>query len=313
MRGLGEGGEEFQARHHLRPHSSPYVSRFARLRVPSWLRQLGRHRSGVVSAFLVSAIISMIALSPWLAPYDPLEVDVARKFSPPSRQHLLGTDEIGRDVFSRIILGGRISLLSGILVPALAALLGGLVGIIAGFVGGGTDELLMRVVDVMLAFPSLLLALAIVAALGSSLMNAMIAIMITWIPVYARLLRGQVMAVKGDSYVEAAIALGSGRARLLLRHIIPNCLAPVVVKLTLDVGRAIRYLATLSFLGLGVNPPSPEWGAMVASGRRYLDYWWLPVMPGVAIYLTSLSLSFLGDAISDVLNPRLRDQGVSQV
>jgi peptide/nickel transport system permease protein len=257
-------------------------------------------------AVVVGAWVGLAAGAPLLAPYSPVDLDVMSRLEPPSRAHPFGTDEAGRDTFSRILHGARVTIPAAVGVIAVAGVVGSLVGSVAGYRGGRTDEVLMRLVDVVLAFPSILLAMAITAALGLGLENAMLAIVLVWWPEFARLMRGQVLAVRELEYVAAARALGVPAPRVVWGHVLPNAVSPLVVKATLDVGNAIILVAALSFLGLGAVPPAPEWGAMIAAGRAKFEYWWVATFPGLAILSVVLGFNFLGDGLQDVLNPRLR-------
>lgn len=242
-----------------------------------------------------------------IAPYDPIQQNLDLAFAPPSIAHLLGTDDLGRDLLSRTIYGARISLLAGIVSVGIALVIGVSVGLVAGYWGGTLDQVLMRLMDALLAFPGLILALAITAALGSDLINALIAIGIVGIPTYARLTRGQVLSVREFAFVEAARAVGTSDARILARHVLPNVSAPLIVQASLSVAFAILAEASLSFLGLGAKPPTPSWGAMVSLGRDYLDQApWVVFVPGGAIFLAVLGFNFVGDALRDALDPRLR-------
>jgi len=247
--------------------------------------------------------------APIVAPKDPLALDVIVRFRPPSREFLLGTDYLGRDILSRVIFGARISLLSGFIVPSVAALIGVALGSVSGFVGGGTDEVLMRAADVLLCLPDLIFPMVIVGALGPSLGNALLALIIVNIPIYARLSRGDIKNLKQTSFVEACRAIGMSNVRVLIRHLLPNAISTIVVRMTLDIGRVIRTLAMLSFLGLGAQPPTPEWGLMTSMGRNYFRYWWYAVSPGLAIFLVSFSIAIVGDALNDILNPFQRQGG----
>jgi peptide/nickel transport system permease protein len=241
-----------------------------------------------------------------LAPYNPLAQNVMGRFQPPNAQHLFGTDQLGRDVLSRVMYGGRISLPASLLVITSATLIGTLVGATAGYVGGLWDELLMRVTEIFMAFPIIILAMAIAAALGPSVINAVIAMVVVWWPNYARIVRSLVISVKSHEYVEAARAIGASDARILLTTILPNCVAPAVVMATVDVGNAILIFAGLSFLGLGPEPSAPEWGRMVADGVDYFDQWWLSAFPGLAIFSIVMALNFVGDGLRDLADPRTR-------
>jgi peptide/nickel transport system permease protein len=229
------------------------------------------------------------------------------KFQPPNRAHLLGTDYLGRDVLSRILYGGRTSLSIGLLVVAVASLIGVPLGAIAGYYGGWIDDLLMRITDVFLAFPPLLLAIAIAAALGASFTNAMIAIAVTWWPWYARLVRAQTLSVRERHFVEAARSIGVSNLSIISRHVLPNVLAPVLVQATMDIGSAILTGAAISFIGLGVQPPTPDWGNMISIGRIYfIERPWFAGSAGAAIFLVTLAFNLLGDAFRDVADPRTR-------
>lgn len=245
--------------------------------------------------------------APLLSPYDPVKIDTSALLLPPSLAHPFGTDNLGRDLLSRVFYGGQVSLFAGLSVVGMASVLGTLLGTFSGYIGGRIDELVMRTGDMFLSFPSLVLAMAIVAALGPGLNNALVAMAIVWWPSYARLVRGQVLSVRETAYIEAARSLGASHVRIVLGHILPNSLAPILIQMTSDVGRAILTTASLSFVGLGARPPSPEWGALIAGGRQFiLDQWWYPTFPGLAIFVTVLGFGLLGDGLRDVLDPRLR-------
>ena len=264
--------------------------------------------SAVAAAALVVVIawLAVAAAAPLLAPYEPLRQDMAGRLAPPSAAHWLGTDALGRDILSRILHGARISIPVGLAAVGLAALLGALVGGLAGFVGRGLDDAAMRLTDLMLAFPTVILALVITAALGVGIRNAILAIMIAWWPTYARLVRGLVLAVREREYVQVAYALGASDGRVLWRYVAPNVVSSMVVLATLDVGHAILTFASLSFLGLGPPPEVPEWGSMVAAGRNYLDQWWIATFPGLAILSLTIAFNVVGDSLRDFLDPRLR-------
>jgi peptide/nickel transport system permease protein len=258
----------------------------------------------VALIYLVVSVLAVIA-APLLTPYDPLAMSPEQQFLPPSRDHPAGTDLFGRDVATRVLYGGRLSLAIGALAVLIAALPGTALGLLAGYYGRRVDRVISWLVDVMLSFPSILLALTIVAALGSSAGNVAVAVGIANIPNYARLARGQVLSVRRRPYVRAAVAIGCTNFRILLRHILPNILGPMLVLATLDVGWAILNTSALSFLGLGVQPPAPEWGAMLNEGRGYLrDAPWVTIAPGLAIALTVLAVNLLGDFLRDALDPR---------
>lgn len=255
-----------------------------------------------VALLLFWALVAVAASL--IARYDPVAQQLTERLRPPSTAHWFGTDELGRDVFSRVVHGTRISLPVGLIVIAFAFAVGSFVGALAGYIGGTFDLLVMRLADITLAFPSIVLALAIATVLGPDLRNAVIAMVAVWWPEYARLMRAQVLAVRHLEYVTAAEALGMSRSRILLRHIIPNTVSPLVVKASLDVGTAILTLAALSFIGLGAVPPTPEWGSMISSGRYKFYSWWMTAFPGLAILSVVMAFNFLGDGVRDAFDPR---------
>ncbi len=255
----------------------------------------------VVIGWLVVALIA-----PAIAPYTPLAQDVRNRIQPPSVAHPAGTDELGRDVFSRVLYGARITIPAGIVVILFGSLLGSAVGALAGFLGGIWDEVIMRLSELFMAFPTIILAMAVTAALGPDIRNAIIALVVVWWPSYARLMRGLVLKVKSNEYVEAANCIGAPKAYILLRTILPNCGAPMLVMTTLDIGNAILTFAGLSFLGLGPEPTSPEWGRMVAVGIDYFAQWWTWLFPGLGIATLVIAFNFIGDGLRDILDPRLR-------
>ncbi len=269
---------------------------------------LPRLRPGMWAGIVVSCLFVVTALAaPWIAPHDPITPVIEDVLRPPSRGHPFGTDELGRDVLSRVIYGSRVSLEVGIVAVGIAATIGTAGGLAAGFYGGTLDAAVMRATDVMLAFPGILLAIAIVATLGPSLVNVIIAVGIGAIPVYARTVRGSTLSVRRMEYMEAARAAGATTARLVLRHVLRNIAAPIVILATLGVGVNILIAAGLSYVGLGAQPPTPEWGAMLSGARQYLrDAWWTAVFPGLAITLTVIGMNLLGDGLRDLLDPRLR-------
>lgn len=263
----------------------------------------------VLGATVVVIWIVVAALAPLVAPYDPIDQDVRARLSAPSAAHLLGTDGLGRDVFSRVLYGGRVSLPVAAIVVALASVFGTIYGGAAGFFGKWLDEGAMRFVDMVLAFPSLILAMAIAAALGPSIQNSMLAMLAVWWPPYARLARGQVLSLKSRDFVTAARALGTPEGKILARHLLPNSVAPILVLMTMDFGNAIIITAALSFLGLGAVPPTPEWGAMVAEGRELMQQWWISTFPGLAIFTVAMACNFVGDGLRDTIDPRSRSRG----
>ena len=265
-----------------------------------------RHRPIPLVGFgIVAGLVLVAVLAPWLAPRDPIAQDLYQRLSPPSWANLMGTDEFGRDILSRVIYGAQISLRIGLLCITIALSGGTTLGLLSGYRGGATDAAIMRVMDVMLAFPSILLAIAIVAVIGPGIDNVMIAVSIVLIPQYARLVRGQVLTVREMAYVEAARALGASDTRIVLRSVLPNCAAPLIVQTSLCLAIAILDAAGLSFLGLGAQPPTPEWGAMLNSGRELLlKAPWVMTFPGLAIFTVALGLNLFGDGLRDALDPR---------
>ena len=269
------------------------------------IRDLARNPLALLGFILIGAIILAALLAPVVAPYSPVAQDLANRLLPPSASHLLGTDELGRDILSRILFGARTTLKIVSLVAVIVTPIGLLIGISAGYFGGMVESVLMRITDVFLAFPKLILALALVSALGPGLDNAIIAIAATSWPVYARVARAEAAAIRHAEFISAVRLLGASPARILFRHIAPLCLSSVVVRLALDMAGVVLTAAGLGFLGLGAQPPIPEWGAMMAAGRQYLtDQWWVAAMPGFAILGASLGFNLLGDGIRDFLDPR---------
>lgn len=262
---------------------------------------------GYAGGVLVVVLLVPAVLAPLLTIYDPEKLSLTQRLRPPGPDHLFGTDEYGRDLFSRILFGARISFEVAATVIVIATVLGVTLGATGAYRGGRWDAVVMRVADVFMAFPDLVLAMALSAALGASLTSAVIAVSIVWWPTYARLIRGQVLSLKQQPFIEAARAVGATELRILTTHLVPNTLSPLVVRITTDVGYAILYTASLGFIGLGAQEPSPEWGRMVATGRFYLlDQWWYATLPGLAIFLAVLGFTWIGDAFRDALDPRLR-------
>jgi peptide/nickel transport system permease protein len=273
-------------------------------RYRAWLQF---RRNGVAMVGLMVALILVVAAlaAPLLTTHDPAAQDLAHRLATPNAQHWLGTDELGRDIYARILFGGRITLGMVVAVVALVAPIGLAVGCIAGYAGGIWDRVLMRITDIFLAFPRLILALAFVAALKPGIPSAIAAIALTAWPAYARLARAETLGFRGTDFIAAARLTGASPARIILRHIAPLCVPTLVVRMTLDMSAIILTAAALGFLGMGAQPPSPEWGSMVASGRRFiLDQWWVPTAPGVAIFAASLAFNLLGDGLRDVLDPK---------
>lgn len=249
-------------------------------------------------------VVSLAA--PLIAPISPEKQDIPNRLSPPSAEHWAGTDQLGRDVLSRVIYGGRLSLPAGLAVIVVAGLIGTFIGALAGYVGGWVEELVLRLTEVFMAFPTIILAMAVAAALGPSLVNAVLAMVVVWWPNYARTVRALVLGVKTRDYVEAAHAVGAKQGRILWRTVLPNCLGPAIVLATIDLGNAILVFAGLSFLGLGPPPNTPEWGRMIADGIEQFDQWWIAAFPGLAIFSVVMAFNFIGDGIRDALDPRLR-------
>jgi ABC-type dipeptide/oligopeptide/nickel transport system permease subunit len=270
-------------------------------------RQMRRNRFAIVGMVILAILIFVAVAAPLIAPYDPYDEDFAKGIQPPSREHLLGTDELGRDLLSRLIYGARISLRVGLIVVGIAGGIGVTLGAISGFYGGLADQVIMRVVDIIYAFPFLVLAIAVASIVGPSLTNTMIVLgCISWIG-YARLVRGQVLSLREEDYVNAARVVGASNWRIIWRHILPNCLGVVIVTATFGVAGAILSASALSYIGMGAQPPTAEWGAMLSNAKKNMRHY--PVMaiaPGMAIMITVLAINFVGDALRDALDPRLR-------
>jgi peptide/nickel transport system permease protein len=269
------------------------------------LRRLVRRRAALIGLAVVVLFVALAVAAPIVAPYDPLATDWRAVRKPPSAHHLFGTDELGRDVLARVIWGARASLMAGLVSVSIALAVAVPLGLISGYLGGAVDSLLMRMIDAMLAIPFLILAIALAAFLGPNLSNAMIAIGVAQTPIFTRLTRGQVLAVKHEDYIEAARAVGNPHRRILLRHILPNILAPIVVQATLAIAAAVIAEASLSFLGLGQQPPTPSWGSMLNTASHFLSQApWMAMWPGLAIFSLVLSFNLLGDGLRDALDPR---------
>lgn len=271
-----------------------------------WLRQLRRNPVVVVGLLVVLGWFVVALAAPWLAPFGPLEQNVPRRLQPPDEVHRFGTDELGRDVLSRVLYGARITIPASLAVVVINSIFGWLVGAVAGFAGRIWDEVMMRVTELFMAFPTIILAMAITAALGPEIRNAVIALVIVRWTNYARLTRGLVIEAKTAEYVEAARALGAKNPYLLFKTLLPNTIAPVVVYGSLDIGNAILLFAGLSFLGLGPEPSSPEWGRMISIGIGFFDQWWMWLFPGLAIASLVMAFNFIGDGLRDMLDPRTR-------
>jgi peptide/nickel transport system permease protein len=276
-------------------------------RPPSLAQRFVRHRGALAGLVILTAVILMAVVGPLIIPLNPYLSDSKATLLPPQSAHVFGTDDLGRDVATRMVHGATLSLLMGFFAVALAVVLGLLLGLPAGYYGAGTDMVVMRGMDIMLAFPSILLALSIVSILGPSLQNAMLAVGISVVPVYVRLVRASSLQTRDLGFVEAARVIGVRDRRIMVRHVLPNVLPPLIVVATLGVATAIIVGASLSFLGLGAQPPTPEWGAMLNEGRGFIrTAWWLTVFPGLAIMITVLAINLIGDGLRDMLDPRMR-------
>jgi peptide/nickel transport system permease protein len=280
----------------------------ARARRWKVLRRAARARLAPFGATVMVLAVLVALVAPVIAPYDPLAQDLGNTLAPPGRTHFLGTDNVGRDVLSRVIWGTRISLLAGLVSVVLAVLAGSLLGVLAGYSGGRVDGLVMRVMDAVLSFPPLVLALALGAVLGAGLTGVLLALGVVYTPTFARLMRGQVLTITARDYVDAARALGAPGWRVAARHVVPNAVNPIIVQASLSVAFAILAEASLSFLGLGIQPPEASWGSMINAGRGYLQQApWIVFGPGAALFVTVVGLNFVGDAVRDALDPRVRE------
>lgn len=266
-----------------------------------------KNKLTLVGFVIVVLIVAIGVLSPIIAPYDPNLMNMPERLAAPSGMHLFGTDEMGRDILSRIMYGARISIVVGVVIVLCSAVIGCFLGSLSGYAGGKIDQAVMAVTDMILAFPSMVLALALTAAMGPGLVNTMLAVIIVRIPMYTRLMRGQVLVQKEQQYVRAAKTFGERPFMIVLRHIVPNCLTPLMVQMTLGIGDAILIASSMSFIGLGAQPPTPEWGAMISTARIYaIDQWWYAAFPGLFILITIMGFNLIGDGIRDILDPRSR-------
>jgi peptide/nickel transport system permease protein len=273
------------------------------------IKQLLKQNKLFAAGLSICLFWVLIALfSRWIAPYDPLAQDLSARFAPPGPEHFCGTDSLGRDILSRVIRGSSISISGSLLTIIFAALVGIIYGGIAGYVSGVVDEIMMRLAELVQAFPTIILAMVISAALGPSLFHTLIAMIIVWWPGFARLMRSAVIQVRTNEYIQAAKQLGASGFRIFFREILPNSVGSVIVMATVDFGSAILLFSGLSFLGLGAPPPTPEWGAMVSDGANYLSYWWIATFPGLAILTMSMGANFIGDGVRDFLDPKLRKE-----
>lgn len=269
--------------------------------------RLKRSPLTILGLAIMVGFISVAIFAPLIAPYDPISINPSERLTPPSKAHFFGTDTAGRDIFSRIVYGSRISLRLGIIVTGLSVVIGSLIGGAVAFLGGRIDDAVMRFTDLCMAFPVFILAMVITASLGPGLTNVMVAIVAIWWTVYARLVRSKVVEVREETYIEAARALGVSGMRIFFKHVLPNSYSPVLVEATLDFGFVVMMGASLGFVGLGAQPPSPEWGAMISTGRSYLKTaWWYPTFPGFAIFFVVLGANLLGDGLRDLLETRTR-------
>lgn len=267
-----------------------------------------RNKLALVGLLFLLFVFGLVIFGPALTPYDPLGIDFSVKLNGPSREHLLGTDNFGRDLMSRIFSGARYTLLAALISVCIGLLIGTPLGVLSGYLGRRTDLILMRFMDILLAFPPLLLAMAIVSGLGPSLFNASIAIGISYIPHFARMSRSRAINIRSMEYVQAAVAVGAPTFRILISHVLPNCLTPIIVQATVYMGYGILWVAGLSFIGLGAKVPTPEWGLMIAEGRQYIisGEWWVTIFPGFFIMLGVTGFTLIGDGLREVLNPKLR-------
>jgi peptide/nickel transport system permease protein len=270
-------------------------------------RRFRKETTALLGLVVIIFFFLLALLAPWISPYDPLAQNIPASLAAPGPEHWMGADKLGRDIFSRILHGARISLFSGIAVIAMAGVFGSLVGLVAGYARGWWDEALMRITDIFFAFPSLILAMAIAGALGPSLQNALIAVaVVTW-PVYARLVRGQVLTLREREFVQAARAVGATDSVIIRRHLLPNTLSPLLVQASFDMGGIILAVAGLSFIGFGAQPPMPEWGVMISEGRNYITtHWWLTFFPAMGMLFAVAGFNLVGDGLRDVLDPRLK-------
>jgi peptide/nickel transport system permease protein len=271
------------------------------------LHLIARNPMMILGIAIIVLLVLMAVFAPQLSTHEPSRINPPERLQPPSANHWLGTDVAGRDIYSRIVHGSRITLQIGTTVITLALLIGYVIGIVAGFFGRIVDEIFMRMTDVFMSFPYLVLAMGLTVALGPSIQNAILAMAVVWWPTYARLVRSEVLKIRERPFIYASRGMGAGDLFIIVRHIIPNSWVSVVVQASLDFGRVIMYAASLSFIGLGAQPPTPEWGAIISDGRLYLEQaWWYPTFPGVAIMLTVMGFNLMGDGLRDIIDPRLR-------
>ena len=285
----------------MKPHTNTCFNNF--------LSTLSSYRLFSLGLLIAIFFILIALLSPFLPTKDPLEINLAHKLEAPSTEFLFGTDILGRDIFSRVLHGARTSILTGILVIFLAIIIGLPIGLSAGYYGGKIDVFLMRIADIFLAFPPLLLPIAITAALGPGLVNALIALSISWFPWYARIIRSSVISVKKELYIKSSQSMGIHPFKIMLKHILPNSMTPLIVQASMDFGYTILAAASLSFIGMGARPPTIEWGLMIANSRAvFLEYWWTATFPGLAIFLLVISVNLMGDGIRDIMDPNYTEK-----
>ncbi len=281
-----------------------------RSQVSAVWHRLKKNKLAMLGLIILCVMIGLAVFADFIADYDTVVIglDTSQRLLTPSLEHLCGTDQFGRDVFARSIHGGRLSLSLSIISMSIAVAIGAFIGVVAGYYGGRVDDVLMRLMDILLAIPPMLMSISIVAALGQSMVNLLIALAIAYIPVFARVIRSTILSIKGQEFVEAARACGTSNARIILRHIIPNAIGPIIVEATLTMGAAILVISSLSFMGLGIEPPAPEWGTMLYEGREVIrSSPYLVIFPGIAIALSVMSLNLLGDGLRDALDPRLKN------
>lgn len=272
------------------------------------MQRLAKNKLAMLGLIIIVALMLIAIFAPLVAPYDYITQDTSAIYASPCKEHLLGTDRLGRDILSRLIYGSRQSLRIGVLSVAIAAVLGTILGSVAGFYGGKLDNILMRILDIYQSIPGMLLSIALAASLGPGVNNAILAIGISTIPAYARIIRASILTVRGKEFIEAATSINASNFRIITRHVLPNAISPLIVEITMNIGNSILAAATLSFIGLGAQPPAPEWGAMLCEGRNYMrDYGYLVIYPGICIMASVLSFNLLGDGLQDALDPRLRN------
>jgi peptide/nickel transport system permease protein len=270
-------------------------------------RRFAKNKGALFGLAFIIVLIVCALIPGVLAPYGYDEQVLSRQFQAPSKAFIFGTDQFGRDIFSRVIYGARVSLALGLISVTMSTVLGIILGSVAGYYGKFADNLIMRFIDIMLSIPNILLAMSIVAALGTGFFNLLIGIAVGGIPAYARVIRASILSVNEQEYIEAAHSIGASDWRIITGHIIPNCMAPIIVQATMSIAQAILFAAGLSFIGLGIMPPTPEWGSMLSAGRAYIrDYWWVVTFPGLAIMMTVFAINLLGDGLRDALDPRLK-------